>query len=596
MYRFINPVHWALSFIKRKYSCKLANKLILFMAGIFIISIVSVTVVSYEIIRSQSISNAVANDTNNVKIVNNDFENYFNEIEKYSFPQGDYEKFANSIASDSFYNSDVYLQNYVGNLYYSRDDIDAIYLYLLAQQKCYYIVRSNVFGGVRTLLNVDTSRLEFYNKIPKKLNSFFIEPKLYDNDSPNPEFMVLYRSFTAIGDHSPSAIISFTVNTSQTSKMFGNILKTPGEHIIYTDSTGSLFYTDDMNVYKALQSSQYNFLRKEGKSGQFDFNFGKNKYLAIYDVSANQKYKLIRLIPYSSISGSARTASTVSLLVGLFLLLISIVLITLISRAITRPIERLSKQMEVFGEGNFDVKIKVDGNDEIARLQQQFNDMAKNTKSLIDERYRLKLAEKSAVLKALEAEVNPHFLYNALQTISTMALKSSAFEVSDMIGSLALSMRYCISGIEIVSINDEIRHIENYLAIQKARFGNRLNVVYDIDENTRNSHIPKLAIQTLVENSIKHALEKKATGITIKIKTRAEDESTIVTVSDNGIGMTKERFAEVINLLNSQSEAGGKSIGLKNLNSRLRLNFGIQSRLYIATSGSGTRVFFAVPL
>lgn len=229
--------------------------------------------------------------------------------------------------------------------------------------------------------------------------------------------------------------------------------------------------------------------------------------------------------------------------------------------------------------------------------------MVEKTNELINERYKMKIVEKNAVLKALEAEINPHFLYNALQAISTKALKNNNDDIVEMVDNLALTLRYCISGRDVVAAREELRHIERYLALQKARFGGRMQVVYDWDETLLELSIPKLSIQTLVENCIKHALEKVSTTVTIRIEARITPDYNVISVLDDGPGISGERLAEVLSTLQIQweefggdlSEDGNESIGLKNLNTRLKLLYGEGAGLAISSNEHGTAMEMQLP-
>ncbi|MNE37894.1 Sensor histidine kinase YpdA [compost metagenome] len=232
--------------------------------------------------------------------------------------------------------------------------------------------------------------------------------------------------------------------------------------------------------------------------------------------------------------------------------------------------------------------------------------MVERTNELINERYKMKIVEKNAVLKALEAEINPHFLYNALQAISTKALKNNNDDIVEMVDNLALTLRYCISGRDVVLASEELRHIERYLALQKARFGSRMQVVYEWDDSLLELRIPKLSVQTLVENCIKHALEKVSATVTIRIEAHITPAYSVISVMDDGPGITAERLEEVLGSLQiqwdeeSRAEASGaegehESIGLKNLNTRLKLLYGDEAGLLITSEGNGTQMDILLP-
>jgi two-component system sensor histidine kinase YesM len=209
---------------------------------------------------------------------------------------------------------------------------------------------------------------------------------------------------------------------------------------------------------------------------------------------------------------------------------------------------------------------------------------------------QMKLIEKSAILKALEAEINPHFLYNALQAVSTMALKNGMQDITEMVDALALTLRYCINGKDIVKLRDEIKHIENYLIIQKARFGSRLEVVYELDVYAMDLDIPKLSIQSLVENCVKHALEKISTTITILIQVHFEGANAVITVKDNGPGMDPNKLEEIKKSFQMEWEDWeDENIGLKNLNARLKLIFGEDAGVLIQSNQAGTEMSIIIP-
>jgi two-component system sensor histidine kinase YesM len=208
----------------------------------------------------------------------------------------------------------------------------------------------------------------------------------------------------------------------------------------------------------------------------------------------------------------------------------------------------------------------------------------------------MKLAEKNAILKALEAEINPHFLYNALQAISTRALKSGDAAIADMVDALALTLRYCISGKDIVKLREELQHIENYLVLQKARFGDRLQVAYELEEEALDLSVPKLSVQSLVENAIKHALEKVSGRVTIVIRCERKDGGCVLSVADNGPGIPPDRLREIRQMLEAGWEdREGGSIGLQNLGTRLKLIYGEAARLEIRTDEAGTEMRIVLP-
>ncbi len=225
--------------------------------------------------------------------------------------------------------------------------------------------------------------------------------------------------------------------------------------------------------------------------------------------------------------------------------------------------------------------------------------MVNQVNELINEKYLAQLNEKTARLKALEAQINPHFLYNSLQAIATKAVLGGMKDISAMVEALAYILRYCFKEGDRVKISAEIDHIRKYLMLQKVRYGERLSVEIEVEDSTATVMVPKLSIQTLVENSVQHALEHMTENMAIRIVTGAKNDLLVITVSDNGPGMTPEELERVNRGLDEGSWTAkpDERIGLKNLASRLRLMYGETACLKLKSApGEGTEATITLPL
>ncbi|WP_035154559.1 cache domain-containing sensor histidine kinase [Cohnella thermotolerans] len=582
---------------------RLVNKLILLFTSIIILVVASLTVISYMIIEKESVDHSIASNSNNLMLVNKNFENYFAEIEQLSLPQIKYDDIINAINHvETDYASRLYLEDYLRSLYYSRHDLEQIYLYLVDEHKYIYIARERYNATVRAGTDATIPQQSWYKQAMESDKNRSIQSLVFPTETGYPtgtgdSFMAYHRVLRSLADRRPRAVLSFYFNDSGKNDIIRDIPFNKGEHLLFLDSNNVPFHLDDVNFYRNVRSSGFfDRLDQGGGRDRFSWTEGDKRYLVVYNVSEGDGWKLVKPIPYSEINRTAQTARRISILIGLGFLALSVVLVTLTSNAITRPLKRLSLQMSRFSKGMFDAETEVKGRDEIAYLSKHFNLMVKRTNELINERYKMKLVEKSAILKALEAEINPHFLYNALQAISTKALKNGMDDIADMVDALALTLRYCISGKDIVHAKEEIKHIERYLALQKARFGNRLQVVYDFDESLMDLAIPKLSIQSLVENSIKHALEKVSSTITIVIGIHLEPAHAVISVKDDGPGIPPEKLKEILQSFRTEWEdREGDNIGLKNLNARLQLIFGEEAGLAISTDETGTEMRMMIP-
>lgn len=591
--------------ILERMSRRLVNKLILLFTTIIILVVGSLTFISYQMLQKESVTNSIESTSNNLLLVNQNMEDYLKGMEQLSLPQIRYDEITYAIMHESEdYASKMYLENYMRGLYYSRDDLEAIYLYVIKENKYYSITQENYNITVRTGTDPAIRKLPWYEKAMASPNNrsyqSFVEPQSdpgYPIASEN-SFMAYHRVLRSIVSRQPQAVLSFYFDSSVRDEILKDIPFNEGQHLMFLSPDNEPFYTDDSGFYERASAAALSDKLTSQPNGQLTWSEGEQKYLVVYDVGEQEGWKLVKPIPYSQIYEAATTTRNISFSIGFLFLLLSIIIVTYFSNAITKPLQKLSYQMNRFSTGVFDAEAEVRGRDEIAYLSRHFNQMVRRTNDLINERYKMKLAQKNAILKALEAEINPHFLYNALQAISTKALKNERYDIADMVDALALTLRYCISGKDIVQAREELKHIENYMSLQKARFGSRLQVTYEWEDSLKELEIPKLSIQTLVENSIKHALEKVSSTITIDIRARLTDSHTAISVKDNGPGFTPDRLEQVRKSFQSDwedRESKDESIGLVNLNTRLKLLYGEEAELLIRTDKTGTEMEMLLP-
>jgi two-component system sensor histidine kinase YesM len=252
--------------------------------------------------------------------------------------------------------------------------------------------------------------------------------------------------------------------------------------------------------------------------------------------------------------------------------------------------------------GNMNVDIRVTGNDEIAILARRFDAMMQTINDLINREYKLEIANVTNQLKALQAQINPHFLNNALQSMGTLALQHEAPKLYSLLSSLAKMMRYNMNTNEtIVPFSTEINHIKAYLDLQQQRFGEDLKVTFAIEELSNQIKVPKMLLQPLVENYFKHGHEALGGNGEIHIASHITTQGVLcITVQDNGTGISNERLDDLQrklsqptnNLLNGQD-----NIGLTNVLLRLRLYFSEQAQIQISSGQlQGFTITLLIPL
>lgn len=323
-----------------------------------------------------------------------------------------------------------------------------------------------------------------------------------------------------------------------------------------------------------------------------------NSSLAVTSMTLdNTDWTMISAIPYSDILAPSNKIRNLMLILLLVIGIVAYGFATLISTSAVKRINLLMNKMKSVQQGELDVNIASKSQDEIGKLFDSFNYMVKRIRVLNEEQYAIGKEIKSAELRALQAQINPHFLYNTLDLINWKAIDNNAPEIALIAQYLAKFYKLSLNkGSEIVSLNDEIEHIRNYVQIQNLRFDNRINLIVDVGDEFYQFTILKMILQPLVENSILHGILEKRNlqeGI-IKISASFDQDSIVLTVEDNGAGMTEDKASELLTL---QRITDGHGYGVKNVNHRIKIYYGQQYGLtYRGTPGQGTLVEVRIPL
>ncbi|MGB5944835.1 sensor histidine kinase [Paenisporosarcina sp.] len=296
---------------------------------------------------------------------------------------------------------------------------------------------------------------------------------------------------------------------------------------------------------------------------------------------------------------------------GIWLLLLVIVSLLLLtywfSLSITRPVQQLTKAANELSKGRFDRPIKVDSNDEISFLAKTFDHMRININNLISEiqqkaqlEHELqqnKLLLQESQLRSLQSQINPHFLFNTLNTLSKKAYLEGAEETSDLLVSVAGLLRYNLKRLDrSVTIHEEVVVLQQYMEIQKARFTDRIDFHMNIDDSCLHIQIPGLTLQPIVENAVIHAIEPKEDGGSIWFRVLDGIDQVTIEIEDDGVGMSKDKVTQILEERLVESEGHSTGIGFSNVVKRLRLFYGFEDVILIdSKEGHGTKVILKIP-
>ncbi|MEI7025159.1 cache domain-containing sensor histidine kinase [Paenibacillus sp. y28] len=267
------------------------------------------------------------------------------------------------------------------------------------------------------------------------------------------------------------------------------------------------------------------------------------------------------------------------------------------ARSITKPVERLISKMRLVQKGEFKLEEPLPDPlpmDEVGLLHRTFHTMVQRIDDLITENYAKQLTIKETEFKALQAQINPHFLYNTLESINWMAKVNRQAQISNMVEALGFLLRNSISLKEpLITIDQELEIVKNYVTIQRYRFEERLDFRMEVPENLQAYCIPKLTLQPLLENAIHYGVEKMLEPCTITIRAAAEEDGLKLYVTDTGPGMTPEYLDK---LRRREVITKGKGIGLSNIDDRIKIAFGDLYGMEIKSeAGRGTTVQIRLP-
>ncbi|AIQ16663.1 hypothetical protein H70357_08300 [Paenibacillus sp. FSL H7-0357] len=356
-------------------------------------------------------------------------------------------------------------------------------------------------------------------------------------------------------------------------------LQSHGSEIIILDSSGNTVYSSGAN----RENPDIPVTAKQHWQGE--------SYTALSSTVPLSGWNVYLYKPTNLITKSAWWIALIVLLMIAACIAAVVVAGTLFSRRIMLPIHRLHKSMKLVGEGNLEIKVSSESKDEIGDLIRGFGNMVGKTKTLIDTVYVAEIARKEYEMKALQAQINPHFLYNSLSIINWRALRIHATDISEMAQLLSTFYRTTLNkGDNLILVSDEILNVQSYINIQLIMHSNNFKVDYQIDDSILSCLMPNLMLQPLVENAIIHGIENREDGDgIIQLSAKKEEQSIVLQITDNGVGVEEE---QLVLLLKSHS----KGYGLKNVNDRAVLMYGEQYGLTIhSIVGEGTQVTLKIP-
>lgn len=378
------------------------------------------------------------------------------------------------------------------------------------------------------------------------------------------------------------------------------------ELLLVTDNPNNIKKLDSINKYlsnlETYQSRIENNLR-EGNRYEENMEIWENDVQIVTALIRETMITYIygEMAELESARAEYRDFYTSMFQIIIILMIILFVLIVAMSYyiplSITRRLRELCDITDKIAEGDLTVTANVEGEREVVALSNSMNTMIVKINELIDQVTKEQKRLRRSEFELLQAQINPHFLYNTLDAIMWLAETGETKQAVNMVRSLSDFFRTSLNqGKDIISVEEELKHVSSYLEIQHVRYQDILNFTVDVPKELNSYHIPKITLQPLVENALYHGIKNRRGLGEIKITGNTEENYFAIIVEDNGIGMTPERLKQVVDAMNNAKPEEGDIYGLYNVNERIKLNVGEEYGLYISSAnGEGTKVEVRLP-
>lgn len=457
----------------------------------------------------------------------------------------------------------------------------------------------SAFPAVRLRENANIENEDWFKKtLNKPENIHFTSPhvqRMFQSDD-NGWVISLSRAVeVTIADSTEQAVLLIEMSYQGLNEVLKGIY-TDLNYVYLITADGDIIWHPKFNLITAGGIKEDNLILSGYADGSYDKEFSGNQTVAVKTVGYTG-WKLIGIIKGSGISlNMIKTRFFIAFVIFLIIFIVAIIN-AYISFRLTNPIRELEKSVKKL-EGNLDADIYMGGSYEIQHLSNSVQDMRNKIKRLMEDIVREHEEKRKSELNSLQAQINPHFLYNTLDIIVWQIENGKQSDAVHIVTALARFFRLSLAkGENIVTVGAEIEHVKNYLAIQHTRFKNKFDYEFAVEDRVLGLSSLKLTLQPLVENAVYHGCEFMDGDGLIIIEAWEEGDALYISVSDNGLGMTEEKVEMVLSGNASSGKGNGSGIGVKNVNERIKLYFGEEYGLKIKSEpDEGTVITIHLPV
>ena len=551
---------------------------------VVLILMTSLLFATFSSFRS-GISEAVNTQTNELstQIVYN-YENSISQIiETSNIVQTDIDRFDLALQRDI----DLF-ENYLGQIINMRSDIIKISVYDYDTQRC--IASSNGSADERAMVG---GEFDWYNEaINDPTVHVFSTPYAEFGDE---EYKVNVSKWFRFQNGARTGVLLIEISFQSFIDLVDKSNLGEGGHITIIDTSYDIVYTSLADLESARERI---VVARDIVLGSESANLSGNNMAVNVDTLSNTKWRICVFINIDKLIDIEKTFLFTTVVVSTVVLAIGILLFTVVARTITTPMKQLELAMRKVENSDYfrmeEVELVASG--EVEALTRRFNRMMRKIGELMDRVIDEQNSQRKSELKALQNQINPHFLYNTLDSIMWLIENNKNFEAGEMIAALATLFRIGISNdSEVIPVRDEIEHVRNYLLIQSIRYSDSFSYEFEVENAALDIKTLKLVLQPIVENCIYHGLKSKVDKGIIRISVRIEDDCLLMSVSDNGYGIRQETIDELYRSF--EDGVVSNSVGLKNIYQRVMIYYGGNAGMKIESIlDEGTTITIREPL
>ncbi|MFD0698102.1 sensor histidine kinase [Paenibacillus sp. GCM10027628] len=504
----------------------------------------------------------------------------------------------------SLYFNQLEIYKGMTTFYLMRNEIRQVRLYIKEGNNSFTVYNAMISARKR---QPDLLRQASIQKLLNSDSNFLIEPphpiENYNDTSIMPQSdktMVLTIHHKILDALSKEflGIITIDIDLDKFARISNHFIQKNNESVLLSDSNGYVIYASDAALIgKAVPADLQKKINQSAAGAQF--SNGDIIFSRTLSEPLNQ-WHFVKITSSKFLFNDVRKTAYTNIIVGVIVGILGLIMIAIISYKVTRPIKQLSRKVLSIEGGNMNAPFDDKREDEIGNLERHIKDMMNRINRHIDREYKLEIENRKNQHRALKSQINPHFLYNSLQSIGAVALLSESPRVYELVVSLSKMMRYSIRVDQNATVRSEVDYIRAYLNLQEERFQTDFSYTIDIPKDILGISVPSMILQPLVENFFKHCYEEGFEQARLRIYGEVRGEYLYLVVQNNGRSMTNDELKALTNKIYTPPYEGNYSlehIGLKNIHDRLVLHYDQTAGIVLDTmQGKGFSVQLTIPL